>query len=172
MSEKDVILDKKNENENVVLDKNKTQAELEKEKITKDLTLFFDNIISKGYMTREVKLTEDLTIELKVLDTWETLQADSRIPLLFVEGVRDVSSRARIISELATATISVNGIDIKREDLTDKENALRVEELYQKYLKLPPSLLDKLQQEYVKLSNEQLDFYTKPEELSEKIENF
>ena len=123
-------------------------------------------------MTREVKLTEDLTIELKVLDTWETLQADSRIPLLFVEGVRDVSSRARIISELATATISVNGIDIKREDLTDKENALRVEELYQKYLKLPPSLLDKLQQEYVKLSNEQLDFYTKPEELSEKIENF
>ncbi len=172
MSEKDVILDKSNENERVVLE-NKSNQEIEKEKVTKDLSLFFDNIISKGQMTKQIEVTEGLTVELKVLDTWETLQADIRVPLLYLEGgVADVSTRARAVSELAAATISVNGIDIKREELTDKQNALRVEELYQKYLKLPTALLDKLQTEYINLSKEQLDFYAKPEKMSEGIENF
>lgn len=170
MSE-NVILGKNNDNERVVLEKEPTQ-ETEKQKITNDLAVFFDNIISKGHITKQVEVTEGLTVELKVLDTWETLQADARIPLLAIEGVIDVSGRARSVSQLAYATVSVNGIDIRRENLTDKQNGERIEELYQKYLKLPPALLDKLQTEYLNLSKQQLDFYAKPEKMSEDIENF
>lgn len=167
MDEKNVILDK-DKSEKVVLDEKKS----EKESITSDLSLFFDNLITKGQLTREVKLTEGLTIELKVLDTWETLMADSRIALALIEGVRDVTNRARMVSQLASATVSVNGVDIKQESLTDKENAMRIDELYQKYLKLPPSLLDLLNEEYKKLAEEQMEFYKNPDEVSKNLENF
>ena len=136
------------------------------------MSIFFDNLITKGYLTRTVELTKDLSIELKVLDTWETLMADARIPLAFVDGVKDITNRARMVSELASATVSVNGVNIKQESLTDKENATRVDELYKKYLKLPPSLLDLLRDEYTKLATEQMEFYKKPEKVSEDMENF
>lgn len=170
MDNKDVILDKDNENK-VVLG-NKPTEENKQEAFTKDLSIFFDNLITKGYLTRTVELTKDLSIELKVLDTWETLMADARIPLAFVDGVKDITNRARMVSELASATVSVNGVNIKQESLTDKENATRVDELYKKYLKLPPSLLDLLRDEYTKLATEQMEFYKKPEKVSEDMENF
>mgnify|MGYP006928590841 CR=1 FL=1 len=170
MDNKDVILDKDNETK-VVLGSKPTE-ENKQEAFTKDLSVFFDNLITKGYLTRTVELTKDLSIELKVLDTWETLMADARIPLAFVDGVKDVTNRARMVSELASATVSVNGVNIKQESLTDKENATRVDELYKKYLKLPPSLLDLLRDEYTKLATEQMEFYKKPEKVSEDMENF
>ena len=164
MEKDNIILDKKDK---VVLDKKE-----DNEAITKDLSIFFDNLITKGKISKTVELSDNLTIEIRTLDTWETLMADARIPLNIIGAASDVSARARYVSILASATVSINGIDINQDSLTSNENARRIDEVYKKYMELPPALLDLLKEEYDKLVEKQMEFYKKPEEVIENIENF
>ena len=160
---------------NVILDKKEDKVVLnndENNPITKDLSIFFDNLITKGKVSKEIKLSDNLTIEIRTLDTWETLMADARIPLDLINGASDISTRARYVSILASATVSINGIDINQPTLTSSENGQRIDEVYKKYMSLPPALLDVLREEYDNLVKEQMEFYNKPEEVARNIENF
>lgn len=160
----------KNIKEETTFEENKESKE---DALSKDFLGILDNVITKSEFVKTCKITSDLEIELKALDVGEMLVAESRIDLNPIAMPADISYRARNLSIVAEATISLNGVPIRRDNLTEEQNRDRVRSLYRKYLKLPSSVVDKICDEYKNLVEEQGKFLSKSgEEIQEDIENF
>lgn len=145
----------------------------EKDFLSRDFLSVLDNVITKSEFSKEFKINNSLTIELRVLETGELLVAESRVGLNPNLIPTDITYRARNLSILAAATVSLNGIPIKRKEMTEEENSARVTSLYKKFLKMPASLADEMCSKYEELSIEQREFINKDfGELSKDIENF
>lgn len=155
-------------------DAKEVQKEDKKEDfLSRDFLSVLDNVITKSEFIKEFKINDSFTIELKALGTGELLMAESRISLDPTSLPPDISYRARNLSIIASATVSVNGIPIKRDDMSEDDNGARVTSLYKKFLKMPPSLADEICKKYDELVKEQREFINKDfKELSEDVENF
>lgn len=143
------------------------------EAISSDIISLFDDIITKGAITGDVTLGENLKITLKVLDMGELLaaEADATTNHPFFPG--DIVSRGRIISILTAATVCLNGIDIEQSNLSKEENKERKNMLFKKYMALPVHLVDKAYDKYKELQDKQKEVFNKPvNELQKDIENF
>lgn len=143
------------------------------EAISTDIISLFDEIITKGIITGDVVLGENLKITLKVLDMGELLaaEADATTNHPFFPG--DIVSRGRIISILTSATVRLNGIEIEQSKLSKEENKARKNILFKKYMELPVHLVDKAYDKYKELQDKQKEMFNKPaEEMQENIENF
>lgn len=144
-----------------------------KNAISMDIASLFDAIITKGSITGEVTLGDNLNILLKVLDTGELLAAEAEATTNHPFMPDDIVSRGRIVSILTSATVSLNGIEIEQSNLSKEENRIRRQTLFKKYMALPTHLVDKAYTKYKELQEEQQKVYAKPiEELEADIENF
>ena len=144
-----------------------------KNAISMDIASLFDAIITKGSITGEVTLGDNLNILLKVLDTGELLAAEAEATTNHPFMPDDIVSRGRIVSILTAATVSLNGIEIEQDNLTKEENRIRKQTLFKKYMALPVYLVDKAYAKYKELQEKQQKVYTKPiEELEVDVENF
>ena len=147
--------------------------EKKEDTLSKDFLGILDNVITKSEFIKTCKISPDLEVELRVLDVGELLVAESRIAINPAALPTDIALRARNLSIVAEATVSLNGVPIKRESMTEEENRARIRSLYNKYLKLPSTIADKICNEYKKLVKEQGEFLSKSsEELKKDIENF
>lgn len=143
------------------------------EAISSDIVSLFDEIITKGVITGDVTLGENLNITLKVLDMGELLAAEAEATTNHPFMPDDIVSRGRIISILTAATVHLNGIEIQQSSLTNEENRARRNTLFKKYMSLPVHLVDKAYDKYKELQQEQRDVYSKPiEDFQEDIKNF
>ena len=141
--------------------------------ISMDIASLFDAIITKGSITGEVTLGDNLNITLKVLDTGELLAAEAEATTNHPFMPDDIISRGRIVSILTAATVSLNGIEIEQAKLTKEENRARKQTLFKKYMGLPVHLVDKAYNKYKELQEKQREMYSKPvDELQEGIKNF
>lgn len=130
------------------------------------LEALFDSLITKGFVTKEVKLG-DITFVLKPLSTGEFLEAET-VYIATVNAVpNDVVGKVRMISSLSHAIISVNGVSIENSDV-NIERANR-DKLHNLLMKLPPSAIDYLQEAFRAVTAEQEKMFS---DLSGKIENF
>lgn len=144
-----------------------------KNAISMDIASLFDAIITKGSITGEVTLGDNLNILLKVLDTGELLAAEAEATTNHPFMPDDIVSRGRIVSILTSATVSLNGIEIEQPNLTKEENRIRRQTLFKKYMALPTHLVDKAYTKYKELQEKQQKVYSKPiEEIEADIENF
>ena len=160
----------KNINDESTFDDN---IEKKEDTLSKDFLGILDNVITKSEFIKTCKISPDLEVELRVLDVGELLVAESRIAINPAALPTDIALRARNLSIVAEATVSLNGVPIKRESMTEEENRARIRSLYNKYLKLPSTIADEICNEYKKLVKEQGEFLSKSsEELKKDIENF
>ena len=137
----------KNINDESTFDDNIDKKE---DTLSKDFLGILDNVITKSEFIKTCKISPDLEVELRVLDVGELLVAESRIAINPAALPTDIALRARNLSIVAEATVSLNGVPIKRESMTEEENRARIRSLYNKYLKLPSTIADKICNEYKK----------------------
>lgn len=143
------------------------------EAISSDIISLFDAIITKGTITGEVNLGDNLNITLKVLDTGELLAAEAEATTNHPFMPDDIVSRGRIVSILTAATVSLNGIEIEQSSLSKEDNRLRKRTLFKKYMALPVHLVDKAHNKYKELQAKQEKMFTKSiDEIQEDIKNF
>jgi hypothetical protein len=141
-------------------------AKLEKKTDEQILEELFDELISTGKMTREVKVGK-LTFIIKPLSTAEVLDAETVYIASLSSVPPDVISRVRTVSTLSHAIISVNGREVPNDD-KDKARDMQ-SKLRELLLKLPPSVLDTIILKYRELVDDQTKVY---EDLAENTENF
>ena len=127
----------KNINDESTFDDNIDKKE---DTLSKDFLGILDNVITKSEFIKTCKISPDLEVELRVLDVGELLVAESRIAINPAALPTDIALRARNLSIVAEATVSLNGVPIKRESMTEEENRARIRSLYNKYLKLPSTI--------------------------------
>lgn len=143
------------------------------EAISADIISLFDEIITKGTITGDVTLGDNLKITLKVLDTGELLAAEADATTNHPFFPADIVSRGRVVSILTSATVYLNGIEIEQPSLSKEENNARKKVLFKKYMALPVHQIDKAYDRYKELQEEQKKLFSKPmEEIKENIENF
>lgn len=143
------------------------------EAISSDIVSLFDAIITKGAITGDVTLGENLNITLKVLDTGQLLAAEAEATTNHPFMPDDIVSRGRIVSILTAATVHLNGIEIEQSSLSKEENRARKQTLFKKYMALPVYMIDKAYDKYKELQEEQKKIFSKPiDEIQEDIENF
>lgn len=143
------------------------------EAVAQDINSMFDAIISKSELTDTFELIPGLNITLKTLNTGEILSAEADAVTNNIKLPLDVMGRGRIISLLTAATQSINGVDIIQDNLSDADNYVRKISLHNKYLKLPPELVDIAYGKYNKLQSDKVELLNKPiEEISNGIKTF
>lgn len=143
------------------------------EAISSDIVSLFDAIITKGAITGDVTLGENLNITLKVLDTGQLLAAEAEATTNHPFMPEDIVSRGRIVSILTAATVYLNGIEIEQSSLSKEENRARKNTLFKKYMALPVYMIDKAYDKYKELQEEQKKIFSKPiDEIQEDIKNF
>lgn len=135
----------------------------------------FDQLISNNFITKDVKI-EDMVFTIKTLSSKEYLDSDIIYLATLKYVPEDVIARARIMSNLAYAIISINGIPVHEEndDLETREN--NTQELYKHLCSLPPWIIDELAKEQRNLMVKQNKFLEEnvgdSSKTSEAIENF
>lgn len=126
------------------------------------LTRMFDELITKNYITKEVKI-EGINVTIRPLKTDEFLESEM-VPVSSLSTVPpDVIARLRMVSTLSAAIISINGVEILEDE---KDLRSKVHKLL---MKLPPAVIDHLFNEYRILQDEQAKMFL---DVQEKIENF
>jgi hypothetical protein len=139
--------------------------------VNQDITLFFNNFIKSGEVIKERTVAPNFKVKLRVLNTGELLAAES--VLLSTEGIAsDIVAKVRAASILSQAVISINGIDIEKENLKKEENNMRRSSLYQQLLKTPAIIVQKAYALYIEAVKEQNEMYDDIGELTEKTKNF
>lgn len=136
-----------------------------------DLINLFDNFIKPGVVIKEKEVIPGLTVKLKVLNTGELLTAESIIGLN-KDIPLDVAQKVRAAGILTYAIISINGVNIEREDASVEENRQRRVLLYNQLLQMPPFIIQKMYMLYLEAVKEQEQMYNNVEELKQNIENF
>lgn len=131
---------------------------------------FFQNFIKTGILQKEFTIEENFTIKLKVLNSEETVIAETMFtannPLLGQSGFTILRSAALI----AMATVSINGVDIVDSELPPGRVPNNRYELYGYFLKMPLEVMSKIWGYYVSLEEEQGEMYNK-ETISDSIKN-
>jgi len=142
---------------------------IERKPITSDLDAIFDALILKGTLEMEETIFPGFLLKVKPLDAAETLAAESAIT--FVDSARDIVFRARMVSVLARATISINSNPIELPNLDEKENDTRRRELHIKFMKLPPNRVEDCYSFYRRVQIKQDEIYSAPV-IAEQVKNF
>lgn len=147
------------------------RKEVEDFKITDDLDLFFNDFIKKGIITREDEVVPGFKVKLKVLNTGELLSAESI--MIMTQGIPyDIVQKVRCASILSQAILTVNGIDVDKEDLSKEQLMERRRGLYSSLLDMPAYVIQKTYDIYIDAVKEQNRLYSSKEELGNSIENF
>jgi len=139
-----------------------------KDVLNGDIFDLFDSFIEKNSISKQVKLDDNLIVELRTISTEELLEAES-ISMTNIDNMPvDVVFKARAINILLRAITAINGVKIQHtgDSLKDEDNR---DKLREKLLKLPPQLIDKLIDEYRKLTEQQDKLI---QDLDNNIENF
>lgn len=135
----------------------------------------FDQLISKNYMTKDVMI-DGIKFTIKTLSSSEYLDADSIYIATLPYIPQDVISRARMISNLAYAIISINDIPVYEEGCKPKEKEKAIHKLYEHLRELPPAIIDVLAKELnallIKQSDIMKETFDSPGKAKEAIENF
>ena len=146
------------------------QNNKEKNDITKDLSMIFDNFIKSGVVENEREIVPGFKIRVKVLNTGELLVAESIMNNSSAPA--DIVARVRAASILSQAILMLNGSPIEREDLSSEEVRIRRAMLYTELLKMPAMVIHKAYQFYIECVEEQNSKYSNIKETMEDIQNF
>ena len=137
--------------------------------IDDDFLAVLDSIITKGKLEKEITITPELKLTMRILDTWETITAESISPLKVDEASLDLVFKTRGLNKIIRAIVAVNGIPVEDEKLTPELSRARRVALYSKVGALPTSLIDKIQQGYIDLCLEQEKLFR---DVDKNSENF
>ena len=146
------------------------QNNKEKNDITKDLSMIFDNFIKSGVVENEREIVPGFKIRVKVLNTGELLVAESIMNNSSAPA--DIVARVRAASILSQAILMLNGSPVEREDLSSEEVRIRRAMLYTELLKMPAMVIHKAYQFYIECVEEQNSKYSNIKETMEDIQNF
>ena len=140
--------------------------------VSADIDLIFESILFSGHVEKEFNVSKGFKVKLKPLETGEILTAEA-IDIANVYNMpMDIIQRARKVSILSYATVSINGSLSKKDDLTEDQNRNRRKVIHKKYLELPPTIIDKMFDFYIEVVNAQGDLYKDVDTLGDKSENF
>lgn len=139
--------------------------------VTDDLNIFFDNFIKSGEVVKEKEIAPNFKVKLRVLNTGELLSAES-IMKATTDIPADIVAKVRAASILSQAIISINDLEIEKNNLTQEENNMRRVNLYKQLLKMPAIVIQKSYELYIEAVKEQNDLYENLDETIEKVKNF
>lgn len=136
-----------------------------------DFVNIFDDFIKPGELEEEEEIVKGLKVKVKVLDIGESLAAEA---ILSYEAKlpADIVARVRSASILSRAIISLNGVPITTEKMTDEERHLRRNALYKKLQKMPPMIVQKMYNLYMKAFQKQNEIYGDFPKMVDDIKNF
>jgi len=140
-----------------------------KEEVKVDIEFLaaFDSIITKGKLEKDIIITPELTLTVRVLDTWETITAEAISPLKVDEASLDLVFKTRGLNKVIRSIVAVNGVPVEDKELTPELSKARRLALYSKVGSLPTSLIDKIQQGYISLCEEQEKLFKEVEKNSD-----
>ena len=137
-----------------------------------DLMSFFDNFLKTGVIVKEKLIVPGFQVKLKVLNTEELLLAETILAATNPNIPMDVIQKVRAASILAQAIITINGLEVEKEDMAPGENSKRRDNLYRHILKMPALVIQKTYEFYIEAVKEQNALYENHAETGKKIENF
>lgn len=136
----------------------------------KDLNLLFDNFLKPGVVLKEKEVVKGFKVKLKPLTTGELLSAEAIMDNSTAPA--DIVAKVRGASILSQAIVSLNDVEIERDDFTPQESRGRRLELYRQLLKMPPMVIHKAYSFYIECVEEQNSKYQDIPGLADQIENF
>jgi archaellin len=137
-----------------------------------------DEVLTRGYFKKEVKLTNKLNITLTTISGEDLTKARMSIPDKARKEILTYSN-AEKFEILARAIIEINGSNVLEEAKKDLDKGTEKELDAEKFAiqslrtflgKLPPKMLDYLSEEYNELAKQQSDYIKN--ELGDDVENF
>ena len=137
-----------------------------------DLSLFFENFIKTGIVTKEREIVPGFKVKLKVLNIGELMSAETISFQMNSDFPVDVVLKLRSASVLSQAILSVNGIEILKDSNTKQENRSRQNLLYRQLLDMPAYVIQKTYELYIEAVEEQNNIYKTANSVGDKIENF
>ena len=140
-------------------------AKVEKEDKIEAIERLFDDLLTKNYITDTVKVG-GMEFVIHPLSTAEFLEAETVYIASVASVPRDVVDRVRLVSTLAYAIVSINGIAISDNSTTGTDERSKVHTML---MKLPPAMIDTLHNKYKELVDTQSKVF---ENVDDKIENF
>ncbi|MCX8074098.1 MAG: hypothetical protein N2749_00730 [Clostridia bacterium] len=136
-----------------------------------DLNIFFDNFIKTGEVVKEKEIAPNFKVKLRVLNTGELLAAETILKATN-DIPTDIVAKVRAASILSQAIISINDLDIEKNNATQEENNLRRINLYKQLLRMPAIIVQKTYALYIDAVQEQNSLYENLDETVEKVKNF
>ena len=146
------------------------QNKEEKNDITQDLSMIFENFIKTGVVEKEKEIVPGFKIKVKVLNTGELLVAESIMNNSSAPA--DIVARVRAASILSQAILILNGSPVEREDLSKEDIRVRRAMLYTELLKMPAMVIHKAYEFYIECVEEQNGKYTNIGETIKDMQNF
>jgi hypothetical protein len=136
-----------------------------------DLDLFFNDFIKKGHIEKEEEVVPGFKIKLKVLNTGESLSAETIMKT--EQGVPyDIVQKVRAASILSQAILSINGLQIAKDGDNAEITKLKRTGLYKRLLDMPAYVIQKAFDLYIDAVTEQTRLYSDSEGTTEKVKNF
>lgn len=144
----------------------------EPENAAKDLNMFFENFIKQNKFVKKYDFGNNFTVSMRPCTMGELMEAE-----LFVRGQNpnipiDTMVRLRSAAILSQAIEELCGVKINDPEKSEDDNMLRRTTLYTQLLSLPPDLIEKIYECYLKTVDEQSELYKSPLKLKEDITNF
>lgn len=140
--------------------------------INKDIIKFFDTFLKPGIAVVEGEVRQGLHMTIKALTAGELIIAESLIKVHNPNTPYDIIAKIRGAAILSQAILKLGDMEIDRSDMSLADNRIRRENLYTKLLEFPPSIISDAYELYLKAVQKQNEFFDKPAEMKEKIENF
>lgn len=142
------------------------------ENVAKDLNMFFENFIKENKFVKEYDFGNNFRVSMRPCTMGELMEAE-----LFVRGQNpnipiDTMVRLRSAAILSQAIEELCGVKIYDPEKSEDDNMLRRTALYSQLLSLPPDLIEKIYECYLKTVDEQSELYKSPLKLKENITNF
>ena len=146
------------------------EQNIEKNSVTSDLSMIFENFIKTGVVEKEKEVVPGFKIKVKVLNTGELLVAESIMNTSTAPS--DIVARVRAASILSQAIITLNGSPVEREDLSKEDIRVRRAMLYTELLKMPAMAIHKAYEFYIECVDEQNNKYSNVKETIQEMQNF
>ena len=137
-----------------------------------DIENIFENFIKPGVITREKTVAKGVTVEVKPLNPAELFSAEAEIKANNPRIAPDIIAKLRSASVLSYAVVSLNGVKIEKEGISQDDLIIRRAALYKQLMQTPMYVLQKMYEFYLEVVDEQRKLYENPKELNESLENF
>lgn len=144
----------------------------ESKEVSLDISNIFENFIKPGLFVDEREVVPGLSVRLKSLNTNELMSAEAEINAQNPMIPADIIVKLRGASILSHAIITLNGVEVEKENMTEKDISLRRYALYKKLLEMPTIVIEKMYRFYLEVVATQNKFFDFPDRLGKEIENF